>query len=123
MRAADKSIELTKHVCRFKKNHPDFIGVKLIYATHRIFNNMLFKDHVKIFKEVQRLFPNSILGFDLVGQEDKGYILKHFADILMNMESNTKFFFHAGETNWYGTLTDENLVDAILLNTRRIGHG
>ncbi|XP_074032812.1 adenosine deaminase-like [Leptinotarsa decemlineata] len=41
----------------------------------------------------------------------------------MKLKYGATFFFHAGETNWYGESTDFNLFDAILLNTTRIGHG
>lgn len=69
------------------------------------------------------LYPNFVIGFDLVGQEDKGEPLIKFADQLNNVNLNIKFFFHAGETNWNGISTDSNLFDALLLNTKRIGHG
>nr|XP_031844347.1 adenosine deaminase 2-like [Nomia melanderi] len=108
---------------RFKKDHPDFVGVKLIYAPHRSVDRKQAKEYIKTLKELQELYPNFIAGFDLVGQEDKGNTLQYFAEILTNAAPDTDFFFHAGETNWYGSSIDENLVDAILLNTRRIGHG
>ncbi|KAG4217922.1 hypothetical protein PC116_g33598, partial [Phytophthora cactorum] len=36
---------------------------------------------------------------------------------------NIPFFFHAGECLGTGNSTDHNLFDAVLLGTRRIGHG
>lgn len=62
-------------------------------------------------------------GFDLVGQEEMGRPLKDFVPQLLTMRDDVKFYFHAGETNWLGSSVDENLIDAILLGTKRIGHG
>ncbi|XP_078033658.1 adenosine deaminase [Augochlora pura] len=121
---AKDTAELYKNVSeRFMKDHPDFVGVKLIYAPMRFVDKKQAEEYIKILKELQELYPNFIAGFDLVGQEDKGETLLYFSHILENVASDTNFFFHAGETNWYGASTDENLVDAILLNTKRIGHG
>lgn len=60
----------------------------------------------------------------MVGQEDLGRPLKDFLNQLVagTADPNLRFFFHAAETNWEGTDVDENLIDAILLNTTRIGH-
>lgn len=57
-----------------------------------------------------------------MGLEDEGHNLVDFHQTLQNVSKDLKFFFHAGETNQYGR-TDLNLVDAILLNSSRIGHG
>lgn len=68
--------------------------------------------------------------FDLQGQEDSGLPLKHWIPELLEMRARVKalgldlpFIFHAGETLDHGGDTDSNLFDAILLGTKRIGHG
>ena len=51
---------------------------------------------------VKKLYPEFVIGFDLVGQEDTGIPLKHFVDQLMTIyqtEPRIPFFFHAGETS------------------------
>lgn len=63
-----------------------------------------------------------LMGFDLVGQEELGHPLSMFVKELLKMPSHIQFYFHAGQTNWYGSPLDENLIDALLLGTRRIGH-
>lgn len=75
-------------------------------------------------------FPNLIAGYDLVSQEDLGRPLSDLAPELLWFQNKTEalnltipFFFHAGETLGDGNLTDNNLFDAEIFNTRRIGHG
>lgn len=69
-------------------------------------------------------------GFDLVGEESKGRPLKDFVPIFLEFQQECKrkqldipFLFHCGETLDIGTDTDGNLWDALLLNSKRIGHG
>ncbi|CAB0040226.1 unnamed protein product [Trichogramma brassicae] len=78
---------------------------------------------IDTYHEVKAKYPDFVLGFDLIGQEDKFNPLMFYSSQLQKLGENTQFFFHAGETNWYGQDSDYNLVDAILLNTKRIGHG
>ena len=110
-------------MCRFNKDHVNFLGMKLIYAPSRTMNSTTFNDCITLVVQLRKLFPNFMIGFDLVGQEDKGEPLSVFADKLLTLNGSIPFFFHAGETNWNGMSTDLNLIDAILLNTTRIGHG
>jgi adenosine deaminase CECR1 len=72
-------------------------------------------------------------GFDLVGPEFMGHPLRHFVpeflafrhkcDELGISEQQLPFIFHAGETTENGGSTDGNLYDALLLKSKRIGHG
>jgi adenosine deaminase CECR1 len=80
--------------------------------------------------EMKLEFPELIAGYDLVGQEDLGRSLADLAPELFYFRKtcaehgvDIPFFFHAGETLGDGDSVDENLFDAILLGTRRIGHG
>lgn len=108
---------------QFLADHPDFLGVKYIYAPRRKVDNGTMDDYIKNFKAMKKAYPDFLIGFDLVGQEDSGQPLRSFVDQLLQIAGDAKFFFHAGETDWNGMSTDMNLVDAVLLNTTRIGHG
>ena len=51
-------------------------------------------------------------------QEDMGEPLVNFAEeIIAAKERNPdlRFFFHAGETDWQGSSTDVNVIDALLV--------
>lgn len=108
---------------RFMANNADFIGAKLIYAPLRSVDSKACEEYVQKCIAFQKEFPTFLAGFDLVGQEELGRPLIDFIEPLLKLPEDISFYFHAGETNWYGTSIDENLVDAILLGTKRIGHG
>ncbi|KAK4873083.1 hypothetical protein RN001_015112 [Aquatica leii] len=108
---------------KFKQDYPDFIDVRLIYAPVRNVNNATVEEYVNIVNELEIRYPGFLVGFDLVGQEDIGKPLSEFIQLIQTVSQNISFIFHAGETNWFGSSTDLNLVDAILLGTKRIGHG
>ncbi|CAH0713585.1 unnamed protein product, partial [Brenthis ino] len=111
-----------KIIQKFKKDHPDFIGAKLIYAPSRKIERFTLDEYLRLARAIKADMPDIFAGFDLVGQEDPGNPLIEFIPQLTAASKDLNFFFHAGETNWYGTLTDENLIDAILLGAKRIGH-
>ena len=65
-----------------------------------------------------------------MGHEDTNRPLIYYAESLLRFIEYQKqehveipFLFHAGETLGDGTMADMNLYDAILLGTKRIGHG
>lgn len=69
-------------------------------------------------------------GFDLVGPEEKGHPIRFFVEELLKFRArcvtehlDIPFLFHAGETLENGGTVDGNLFDAVLLNSKRIGHG
>lgn len=108
---------------RFKAANPGFIGSKLIYAPQRNVKTLDVRKYIETAIKLKEQFPNFFAGFDLVGQEEMGKPLIDFIDVLLQIPDDINFYFHAGETNWYGETVDENLIDAVLLGTKRIGHG
>ncbi|KAH8329616.1 hypothetical protein KR074_000871 [Drosophila pseudoananassae] len=108
---------------KFKEEHPDFIGSRMIYAPLRNTNSEGVLGYIETLKQIKAEYPSFVAGFDLVGQEELGRPLRDFVDELLSIPEDIDFYFHAGETNWFGSSVDENLIDAILLGTKRIGHG
>ncbi|KAH8337359.1 hypothetical protein KR059_008321, partial [Drosophila kikkawai] len=108
---------------KFTQLHPDFLGMKIIFAVHRGKEVDQLRETIAEFKKIHEMYPNFVVGFDLVGQEDKGKPLYTLLPALRDLPSTARLFLHGGETNWFGSSTDINLLDALLLNTTRIGHG
>ncbi|KAM7115051.1 adenosine deaminase 2 [Molossus nigricans] len=116
----------TEVACMFRKKHPGFIGIKLIYSDRRFQNVSVITKSVQRAMMLQTKFPRMVAGFDLVGREDTGHCLYYYKEALMIpalQGFKLPYFFHAGETDWQGTSIDRNLLDALILNSTRVGHG
>ncbi|XP_055612714.1 adenosine deaminase 2-like isoform X2 [Uranotaenia lowii] len=107
----------------FKEKNPDFIGAKVIFSKHRGMDSTVAQNYLKTYNRLKEEFPETVVGFDIVGQEDINKPLSNFIDELQQYKKSVSYYFHAGETNGYGNDADLNLIDAVLLNSRRIGHG
>jgi hypothetical protein len=80
-------------------------------------------------KWTQQTIGNLIVGFDLIAEEDKynstetykkTWANTNIIEAQFNASKQMNYYFHDGESNWQ---TNENVLDAILFNTQRIGHG
>lgn len=107
-----------------------FWGSRIIWTGIRALETRAIIEDMKACIKLKLAYPHLISGYDLVGQEDPGRPLKDFLpELFWFREQCTSrgieipFFFHAGECLGDGSETDQNLFDAILLGTRRIGHG
>ncbi|CAF1150116.1 unnamed protein product [Adineta ricciae] len=136
--------EELNHLLKFKKDyiskHPKLIDFLFIIYSSRRSSKEALKTQINNLIDLQRSFPDFIRGYDMVGEEDQGYTILFHSDNLLHafnysQHSNNTFnlLFHAGETNWPeehipsnygdGVSTFENIYDALVLRTRRIGHG
>ncbi|KAJ0181492.1 hypothetical protein K1T71_003577 [Dendrolimus kikuchii] len=117
-------VEMYKRVTqKFIEEHPDFIGIKLILTSHRKKDLKLVASDMELACKLKNEMPNLVAGYDLVGQEDLGNPLSYYLPTLKENQNELNFYLHGGETNFYGTSSDENLFDAIFAGTKRIGHG
>nr|XP_003828345.2 adenosine deaminase 2 isoform X1 [Pan paniscus] len=111
---------------KFVETHPEFIGIKIIYSDHRSKDVAVIAESIRTAMGLRTKFPTVVAGFDLVGHEDTGHSLHDYKEALMipaKVGVKLPYFFHAGETDWQGTSIDRNILDALMLNASRIGHG
>jgi len=102
--------------------------MKFIYQELRSDNKKTVYQHLMAAVEMRRKYSQYVVGFDLVDQEDRYHTLLFYIHDFLQIQSYIAanndlplpYFFHAGETDW---TNKDNLYDAVLLNTTRIGHG
>ncbi|CAJ2502847.1 Uu.00g102410.m01.CDS01 [Anthostomella pinea] len=123
---------IDEEVAKFKATEEGqgFWGLRTIWATLRFFPTRDIIQDMDYCITTKITHPHLVAGYDLVGQEDAGKPLRALLPELFWFRKqcaeegvDIPFFFHAGECLGSGSETDHNLFDAILLGTRRIGHG
>ncbi|KAI0647566.1 Metallo-dependent hydrolase [Trametes meyenii] len=126
----DRIIREVKTSMKERGNGDAFIGSRIIYSILRIITPAELEWYLEDCIALKQEFPHLVAGFDLVGHEDTLRPLIDYAEPLLRFVERQKelgihipFMFHAGETLGDGTAADMNLYDAILLGTKRIGHG
>ena len=86
-------------------------------------------------------YPDHLLGYDLVGEEDAGNAHLFYSDVMLKLhdpdtgKSRIPMYFHVVETSWPHDLkpsvnqesdpltTMHNVFDTMVLDTKRMGHG
>jgi len=123
---------LGEEIDKFKKTEAGkrFQGARMIWTAIRKADNKTLVESMKECIRMKKKFPHIVCGFDFVAQEDQGRTLADLTPLVFWFKKkcaeagvDLPFFFHAGECLGDGDSTDHNLFDAILLGTRRIGHG
>ncbi len=120
---------LDEEIGRFRDQHADFWGLRMIWTAMRSQPRRRLVENMDFAISTKAAFPHLLAGFDLVGQEDLGRPLVDAAPELLWFRRQCAdegvempFFFHAGECLGDGSAADDNLFDAVLFGSRRIGH-
>ncbi|MEM1124446.1 MAG: hypothetical protein AAGJ18_28675 [Bacteroidota bacterium] len=111
---------------RTKAIDPNFTFI-LLQQSLRFFGQAKITQDVLAAHAYRVKYPRWIRGFDLVAEEDAGNTTLFHTKQLMLLDSLEKatgvelpLYLHDGESNWASTA---NIYDAVLLGTKRIGHG
>lgn len=109
-----------------QRDNPEF-KVKYIIYSHRSSTREQIAKELDFALNRRAANPDLIVGFDLVEEEDKEHTNLYFIDELIEARHKAEergitlpLYLHSGESNW---TENENVLDAILLDARRIGHG
>ena len=123
----DTTVQILKRVeKRIQQKHPEF-SHKVIYTSLRFFPvEKVAEEFVTAFR-YRKKYPELVKGFDLVAEEDNGNTTYHFKSCWAMRDSLQQVYgvdmplcLHDGESN---SQSVQNMYDALLLNSKRIGHG
>ncbi|CAG9314231.1 unnamed protein product [Blepharisma stoltei] len=111
---------------RFRSIHNDFSS-GFIIACHKLLSRQKVIEAAEDALRLHLLYPDFILGFDIVGEEEQYNETEEIYECVYQVKSKAKengqdfpMFFHAGEVVSKHAPT---IYDAFVLESKRIGHG
>jgi len=111
---------------KFQQKYPQFTS-KLIISSLRHLTDTEVEGDIEDSFIMRKANPDFIKGFDLVAEEDPNYsTLKYLPvwatipSLMEKYEITMPLYFHDGESDF---VNDTNVVDAVLLGSKRVGHG
>jgi adenosine deaminase CECR1 len=109
-----------------QRGNPEF-KVKSIFSSHRSAPRERIGENLNQALDKRAANPDLMIGFDLMEEEDKYQTNLYFINEILEARHKAEqrkitlpLYLHSGESNW---TENENVLDAILLDARRIGHG
>lgn len=115
------------------QNGSNFWGARIIWSTVRFLSDVDIKQSMLECIKLKLEYPAVISGYDFVGSEDEArslldmlplfFYFREQCQVAGVSEGGLPLFLHAGECLGDGDVPDLNVLDAILLGARRIGHG
>lgn len=73
------------------------IDITFIYSPKRRIDDATMDVYLDRYHNLRQAYPELILGFDLVSQEDMGRPLREFIEKFHTRNPDSKYFFHAGK--------------------------
>lgn len=115
--------EARNQICNEKSKS---LTLKIILCGNRS-KNLTIEDVMKKLRDAISLkskdkYKNMIVGFDIVGEEDRGRPTEEYIEQIFteNLHNKIDFYFHDGESNWS---SNNNIIAAYLMSEKRVGHG
>lgn len=105
-----------------REEDPDF-EFRLIVVAFKVMGKEAVRKQLESYQFAMDNNYTFITGFDLVNEEDSTEPIVDFVDDMLEAKKgypDFSFYFHAGESS---SRFNENLYDAVLLDSKRIGHG
>jgi adenosine deaminase CECR1 len=103
------------------------LKVKYIFSSRRSAPRERIAENLNQALDERAGKPDLMIGFDLTDEEDRYHTNLYFINELLEARHKAEqrnitlpLYIHSGESNW---TENENVLDAILLDARRIGHG